>query len=62
MTLETQDIDENWNINQMPCIAIQGTILWDKFQSLKTRIQLKCHANDERICVTSSVYNESDIG
>lgn len=33
--------------------------LRDEFQSLKPRVQLKCHANYEWICATSSVYKES---
>ena len=35
--------------------------LGDELQSLKTRVQSKCHANYEWICVTSFVYNKSVI-
>lgn len=36
--------------------------LEDELQTLKTRVQLKYHDNYERVCVTSSVYNEGAIG
>ena len=62
MTLETQeDIDvkmeQKWN-------ALYDMVqsLGDKLQSLKSRVQLKGHANYEWICVTAFMYNESDIG
>lgn len=35
--------------------------LGDEHHSLKTRVQLKCQANYEWICVTASVYNASAI-
>lgn len=35
--------------------------LGDELQSLETRVQLKCHANYEWICIISSVYSESAI-
>ena len=34
----------------------------DERPSLKTRVQLKCRANYEWICVTSSISHESAIG
>lgn len=36
--------------------------LGDKLQSLKSRVQLKCHTNYEWICVTPFVYNKSVAG
>ena len=62
MTLETQeDIDvkmEHKSNALYDMVQSSG----DKLQNLKTRLQLNCHADDERICVTSFVYDKSDIG
>lgn len=44
----------------MLCMMVQ--FLGDELQCLKTGVHLKCHADYEWICVTSSVYNGSAIG
>ena len=62
MTLETQedtDVKMKDKLNAL-CDVVQS--LGDELQSLKTRVQLKCHADYEWVCVTSSVCNESVIG
>lgn len=62
MTLETQkDIDVKME-HKLNALYDMVQFLGDKLQSLKARVHLKCHANYEWICVTSSVYNESAIG
>ena len=61
MALETQeniDVKIEQKLNALYDV-VQS--LGDKLQSLKSRVQLKCHANYKWVCVTSFVYNESVI-
>ena len=61
MTLETQEALDVKMEHKLNALYDVVQSLWDEFQSLNTRAQLKCHTNFEWICVTSSVYNESSI-
>ncbi|XP_059126128.1 endogenous retrovirus group K member 113 Env polyprotein-like [Peromyscus eremicus] len=65
MTLEIQeDIDVKLE-HKLNVLYNMVQFLGDELQSLKARVHLKCHANYEWICVTSSMYfmyNESAIG
>ena len=61
ITLETQeDIDVKME-HKLNALYDVVQSLGDRLQSLKSRDQLKYHANYKWICVTAFVYNESVI-